>query len=280
MTDRPFDRIAEAFLATGPTVLPDRVLDAAFEEVHRTHQRRVPWRTPWRTPIMHTYAKLALAGVAVIAIGLVGWSFLGPTGSGGGGAPVATPTPTIAPSPSPSATPSPPPTPAVTAAPLTGQFTSERHGYSIAYPETWFTRPATVPWISGFVDFGSPAGDVLYDASIPAHLFLALASRPIGEQTLTAFDAEVRQALAGDDADAGTCTTVQPMTIDGEAGVVGCNVAVVTAGGRGYFVLLYTSGDEPWLDDVYDDDWFRSVLTTMQLDPADARDDAASPTPS
>ena len=41
MTDRTFDRIADDFLSPGPTVLPDRVLDAAFEEVHGTRRRRV-----------------------------------------------------------------------------------------------------------------------------------------------------------------------------------------------------------------------------------------------
>jgi hypothetical protein len=48
-TNRNFDRIAEAWLAEGPSELADRVLDAALDEVHLTSQRRrmaVPWRTP------------------------------------------------------------------------------------------------------------------------------------------------------------------------------------------------------------------------------------------
>ena len=64
-----FDRIAAAWLADGPTELADRVLDAALEEVHLTHQRRRWFRAPWRTSTMTKFAGLAAAGVAVLAIG-------------------------------------------------------------------------------------------------------------------------------------------------------------------------------------------------------------------
>ena len=112
MTDRTFDRIADDFLSPGPTVLPDRVLDAAFEEVHRTRQRRVLWRAPWRFPTMNSYAKVAVAAVAVIAVGFVGLTFLDPNQGGVGGLPSAAPSPTVAPTatPVPTGTPTPDPT--------------------------------------------------------------------------------------------------------------------------------------------------------------------------
>ncbi len=97
MSERGFDRIAEAFMADGPTVLADRVFDAAFDEVHLTRQRRRLWRVPWRFSIMNTFAKVALvAAVGVIAIGYLGMTVLGP-----GGAPSPVPSPTVAPTPTP-----------------------------------------------------------------------------------------------------------------------------------------------------------------------------------
>lgn len=279
MSDRTFDRIADAFLASGPVVLPDRVLDAAFEEVHRTRQRRVLWLAPWRFPSMNTFAKFAVAGVAVIAIGLVGLSFLNGSGTGGGAAPTASPSATPSPSPTPSGTPTPSPVP--TAPPLTGQFPSERNGFSIAYPAGWSTRAATEPWVSGFVDFGHPGGDVLYEPSNEAHLFVALASQPLGDRTREEWEAEIFQLQADDQRAADCSTRAEPVTIDGAPGVIcGDQLVLVTEGGRGYFILLYTSGDEPWLGDVYDRAWFESLLATLELHPEDAVDEAASPSPS
>lgn len=278
MNERAFDRIAEAYLADGPTVLADRVLDAALAEVHLTRQRRTFIRGPWRDPLMNTYAKLAVAVVAVIAVGLLGLTFLRPDGSGVGVAPSAVPSPTVAPTATPTPTPTPKPTP--TAPPLTGQFTSDRHGYSISYPEGWSTRPATAPWTAGFVDFGHEGGDVLYDASVPAHLFLALASQPLADRTPAEFEADVWQVLVDDDPASDCATTAEPITVDGAAGVICSNVVLVTAGGRGYFILLYTSDDEAWIGELHDDAWFRTVLATMELYPEDAVDGAASPAPS
>lgn len=278
MSERAFDRIAEAYLADGPTVLADRVLDAALDEVHLTRQRRVLVRVPWRFPNMNTFAKFAVAAVAVIAVGFVGLTFLGPDGTSSGGAPSAAPSATVAPTPDPTPTPTPVPTPVPTAPPLTGQFTSDLHGYSIAYPETWSTRPATMPWTSGFVDFGHDGGDILYDPIREARLFLALASQPLGDRTRAEWEAEVWQMLVGDDPASDCATSAEPITIDGAAGVICGNVALVTEGGRGYFVLLYTSGDEVWIGEVYDDEMFASILATMELQPEDAVD-APSPAP-
>jgi hypothetical protein len=280
MTDRPFDRIADAFLADGPDVLPDRVLESAFEEVHRTHQRRVLVRGPWRFPTMNTYAKLAVGAVAVVAIGLIGLNFLGPGQTGVGGAPSATPSASAEPSPSATVVPTPTPTPGLTAPPLTGGFTSEMHGISIAYPATWLTRPATEPWTSGFLDFGNEAGDALYEPSNPGNIWLTLASQPLGDRTPAEWEADVWQYLIDDDPGAAECAAAtEPITIDGAPGVIACNLVLVTDGGRGYSLLLYVSDDDPSDAEVYDEAWFASVLATVQLQP-EAAVDAASPAPS
>jgi len=58
----------------------------------------------------------------------------------------------------------------------------------------------------------------------------------------------------------------------GLIGVDGCNVAVVTTASRGYWIQLYTSGDDPIAVAPYDRAWFDGVLSTVQLHPGDAVD--------
>jgi hypothetical protein len=276
MTERSFDRIADAFLADGPVVLPDRVFDAAFEEVHRTRQRRALVRVPWRFPTMNTFAKLAVAAVAVIAIGVLGLTFLPPGGSGVGGAPAATPSATATATAAPTATavPTPTPAPAPTGPPLTGQFTSERHGFSISYPEGWSTRPATGPWTTGVVDFFNEGSDLLQPGD-PGNPFVALASQPLGDRTREEWEADVWQILIDDDPGTASCaSSAEPITIDGAMGITACNTALVTDGGRGYAVMLWVSSDAPSVAEVYDEAWFASVLATMELRPEDAVDTA------
>ena len=253
MTDRSFDRIAEAFWLTARTVLPDRVFEAAFEEVHRTHQRRVLVRLPWRFPTMNTYAKLGVAAVAVIAVGFLGLNFLGANGTGGGGAPSASPSPTVAPTPSPTVA----PTPGPTAPPLTEQFTSETHGYSISYPDTWppslrprhgrrgtstlrarVATPSTsrrTRGTSGWPSLRNRSG-----TGRPR------SGRPTSGSTWSTMTPRPHPARP----------KTQPVTIDGAAGVIGCGLALVTDGGRGYFVQSYVSGDVPSNAEIYDDAFF------------------------
>lgn len=273
MTDHSFDRIADAYLAPGPTVLPDRVFDAAFEEVHRTRRRRVLRGLPWRDTTLNSYAKIAIAAVAVVAIGYIGLNLMG-SGSTGVG---ASPSPSSNPSPTASPTVAPPsPTPGPSTPALTGQFTSDRHGFSISYPVTWSTRAATAPWTGGFIDFTNPSADVIYEPSNAGNLWLAAASQALGSRTPAQFEADVWQALVADDpATAGCAAEATPITIDGVDGVIACQVAVVTSDGRGYYITAYASDDDPSLPVQYDQAWFESVLATLKLDPAAAVDSAS-----
>lgn len=162
-TNRDFDRIAGAWLAEGPNELADRVLDAALDEVHLTHQRR-PMPVPWRTPTMPLPLRLA-AGIAIIAIlGVAAVNFLGGRPGGVGAGPTPTPSPTAAPEPTP--TPTPAPTPIDTATWTT--YVSERYGFSIGHPEDWdeqradhdWTFPADSDWLSTAQEaFLGSAGD-------------------------------------------------------------------------------------------------------------------------
>jgi hypothetical protein len=145
---------------------------------------------------------------------------------------------------------------------LTETFTSEQHGYSISYPAGWATQPATAPWTAPTfpLSFEAPEVDWLYDPIQRDHLFLAIASQPIGDATPEEWAAE---QMASDEG----CDATEPVTLDGGTGLLGCTQAVLTADGRGYWIQLYSGEGAP---PAYDAAWFEEVLGTIQLQPEDA----------
>jgi hypothetical protein len=157
---------------------------------------------------------------------------------------------------------------------LTQTFTSTLHGISMSYPEGWATQAATVPWSGGIANFREPIADNLYDPTLTDHLFLTIASQPVGDSTP---DEWVAEKMTLDE-----CAVTEPIAVDGATGLIGaddCNVAAVTTDGRGYLIVLYTSSDEAWLSVTYDRAWFEEVLATVQLQPEDAVDVAPSASP-
>lgn len=90
-------RIADYYEAEAPPRAPDWVLERALASVGSTPQRRAGLGLPWRFPLMLSHAKLAVAAVAIVAVGLVGLSFL----PGALVGPGATPSPSATPSGSP-----------------------------------------------------------------------------------------------------------------------------------------------------------------------------------
>jgi hypothetical protein len=160
------------------------------------------------------------------------------------------------------------------APPLTRTFTSTLHGISVSYPEGWTAQAATAPWTDRTfpLDILAPQADFLYDSSLTDHLFLTIASQPIGDSTPEDWVAE--QMASGEG-----CTTTEPIAVDGANGLIGaddCNVAAVTTAGRGYWIQLYASGDTL---SGYDRAWFEEVLATVQLDPKEAVDTPPSASP-
>lgn len=91
MSETEFDRTARAWLDDGPTEISDRVLLAALDEVHLTHQRR-SWWPARRFSNMTNLMRAAAVTAAVVAIGVAAYS-LAPGDLGRGGEPTATPTP-------------------------------------------------------------------------------------------------------------------------------------------------------------------------------------------
>jgi hypothetical protein len=275
--DLGFERLARDWLELGPVEAPSDVVQAAFLEINKTPQER-DLRVPWRFPPMSSFAKVAIAVIAVLAVGTVGVIALRPAGNGTVGSaqsPTPAPTPTLAPTPTPTLAPTraPTPTPTVapTAPPLTGSFTSSIHGISLSYPAGWSTKPATEPWTTeGNPLVSEPYADILHDPVLGDHLFAGVASQPLAGKTGDQWVADF-QASSG-------CGPAEPVTVDGASGSIseggGCIIAALAVDGRGYFVWLSRSTDEPWLDEVYDRAWFEQLLATVDLRPEDAVDAA------
>jgi len=226
---------------------------------------------------MNIYAKLAAAAVAVVAVGALGIWFLNSGSSstpvGGAPGPSASPSEATAPSAVPRSSSVPL---GIPAPPLSQNFTSARNGITLAVPEGWTTRPATEAWEGGLPNYdeaggGDATGDVIQDPVLTDHIFMTIASMPLGGATAEQWATD---QYASDFAV--ECPDSEPITVDGATGVISAGdclpVLFVAKGDRGYLILLRVSPDEPWLAPVYDRAWFESVLATVQLHPEDAVD--------
>ena len=65
-------RLSDFYASEAPQRAPDRVLAGALAAIDSTAQRRVLIRAPWRLPTMNSYTKVAIAALAVIALGALG----------------------------------------------------------------------------------------------------------------------------------------------------------------------------------------------------------------
>ncbi len=253
------DRQLNDFLRDGPTELPYESFDAVRDRTEQTRQRVIIG--PWRLPEMNKIVTIGLGAAAVVVLLFVGAQLFGsPTdGTGSVATPSAEPSATAEPSASPASAP-----------PLTQSFTSTQHGISLSYPEGWTAAAASGPWTGSTfpLEYGQPHADWLSDPILTSDLFLAISSQPIGDSTPEDWAAD---RIAGEEG----CTATEPIAVDGATGLIGgpdCNVAVVTTAGRGYWIQLYTSGDDPRAVAPYDRAWFEEFLDTVQLTPGDAID--------
>ena len=256
---RDLDGLLKTFLQEGPMELPDPSYDQVRDRIE--HRRQRAFIGSWRTPDMNRFLKVGLTAAAVVVLAIIGYNLLP-----GSPAPGADPTPTAEPTRTAEPTPSP-----ASAPPLTQSFTSTLYGISVSYPEGWTARAATQPWSEGTfpLNFEGSLADFLYDPIQQGNLFLAIASQPIGDSTPDDW-------VAGQMSSGEACgTATEPIAVDGATGLIGadgCNVAVVTTAGRGYWIQLYTSSDDPPAVAPYDRAWFEEFLGTVQLHPEDAVD--------
>jgi hypothetical protein len=256
-------RIAEHYASEPLLRAPDRVLHRALATIDTTKQRRGLF-APWRfTKMSSTYSKLAaaVAIVAVVAFGV--WQLIPGPSTGGQATPTPSPSPTSVPTIA-----SQPTIPPYDPPPLTGTFTSDRHGVSLSYPDGWTAQAATEPWTNPFPpQFGDPSGDLFYDPERDSgHLFIALGSRPLDGTPLDEWLSDFLTAEG--------CTLADPITIAGadEAVDTSCDLVLASANGRGYVIMLYVSGDEVDLRSFDTASWFEEFLATVHLRPGRAVD--------
>ena len=263
-------RIADFYESEAPPRAPDWVLRSALQTIDDTPQRRVVIRVPWRFSHMNTFTKVAIAAVVVIAVGTLGLSVLRPPSSSSvGGQPSASPSPSPSPSPTLRATVTPEPPPA-----LTETYTSARFGFSISYPTGWVTRPASGPWIADIPDFHQGTGDIIHDPVLDDRLWIVVASQPLAGRSGEQWVDEAMTGLSSADWCQPPRTQV---TVDGAQGGKCLTAAAVTVGDRGYVTYLYAGGDDPAAVAGFDSAYFNDILATLQLQPEDAVDTAASP---
>jgi hypothetical protein len=120
------DVILAAWLEEGPTALPEPTRRAIAVATRTTDRSRRPFWMPQRRPMMNTYARLAVAAVAIV-IALGGAAYLLAPAGKVGGPPAASPS--IVPSPSATAS----STPAATAAPSPTTLAQEGFVYPGSY---------------------------------------------------------------------------------------------------------------------------------------------------
>ena len=246
-------RLAAFYASEAPQNAPGRVLEGALATTEITTQRRAVFRLPWRFPIMNSYAKMAIAAMAVIAIGAVGLAVLQPgssPGVGGAGSPGPSTEPTSSPIQS-----------------LTETFTSDIHGISVSHPARWITVPATGPEPTAEPGFLNPATDFVHDPTLRDHLFIALGSAALDGQAGEDWAmAMMDDPVMGCDGD----LPREPVTVDGAPGLICGTLALAWVDDRGYEIRLHVSPDDQSVRDVYDRTWFVDVLATVQLNPEDA----------
>jgi hypothetical protein len=263
------DRQLTDFLRDGPEELPYQSFDAVRDLTEQTGQRVVIG--PWRLPEMNKIVTIGLSAAAVVILVFLGAQLFGSPSGGTGDSPDPTATPEPTATVEPTATPEPAPSEAA-APPLTQSFTSTQHGITVSYPEGWTAQAATEPWTGDSfpLEWGAPHADWLSEPTLTHNLFLAIASQSIGDATPEEW--MTGQLANYDD----PCGATAPIEIDGAQGLIGedrfCEVAVVITDGRGYWIQLYTSEDDPAAVAAYDRAWFEQVLATVQLQPEDAVD--------
>jgi hypothetical protein len=93
-TDRDTTRIVRSWLRSDEQDSADRVLGTVLDRLETTPQRRATRWPAWRTPPMTTATRLALGGLAIVVVGLIGVSLFGQ--NVGNPPPTPIPSPTMA----------------------------------------------------------------------------------------------------------------------------------------------------------------------------------------
>ncbi|MBI2764083.1 MAG: hypothetical protein HYX54_10150 [Chloroflexi bacterium] len=251
MNENEFDLTARAWLEDGPIRMSDHALLSALEEIHATRQRRAVGPA-WRATPGSIFARVAIAALLVVAVGLLAVNVVSrqPDGSSVGGPP--TPSSTADPTPSPS--PSPSPAHAIDFPNLTTTFVSPRNGFSVKHPDRVALTPAEQ--LLGFSKQVDDGFDVVETGLAAVFKGASTTEFPDGDST----DQRVDEYLSGDNVLPGGCGVPRSqqaeITIDGQSGRISrCPnriEATVIAGGRLYlFILLHDRSDARAVFDAF-----------------------------
>jgi hypothetical protein len=212
-TDRETLHAIGVWLEEGRTALPDHVLDAVLEQLPSKRQRRPVWAAR-RISHVNALAKYAIAAAAVVVIAIVGWNFVGTSGTTQPGGP-----PSITPSPSASTEPSSRVVPLV---PSTNAIEPGRYRWVAPGGEVSMVLPAG--W-TGFPD-GISNGTVAENGSwmelghsLPGNQYQVThvyADACDSEGRLEPVDPDVESLLSALDEQASTDATIE--TFSGEGG--------------------------------------------------------------
>jgi hypothetical protein len=243
MNDNEFDLAARAWLEDGPTRMSDRAVLSALAEIHTTRQRRPLWPA-WRATPVSIFARVAIAAVLVVAVGVLAVNVVPrqPDGSSVGGSP----------------------TPSSSASPahvldfpdLTTTFVSPRNGFSVKYFDRGggTVTPATQ---DGFdvVETGLAA---VFKGTSTENFMDEVAIDESGR--LISPDEQIDHYLSDDDVFGRGCGVPRAqqaeITIDGQSGrIAECPnriEATVTKGGKLYvFILLHDRSDARAVFDAF-----------------------------
>jgi hypothetical protein len=278
------ERALDAYLAPDRVRVPDRVLEAALDEIDVTPQARRGLLAPQRFPLMNTFARAAaVLVVAVVAIGALALLI----GSRGGiGSPPASPIPSAPISTTPLPT-------------LDATFTSTLFGYEIRYPTGWTVRPGNGPWQnnSTLSGPGDPITDEIVSPTSINSMRISIASlaladgltmydfRSFASPYSSPFDGNPCEPLAPITGtvmiDAKTSPTASPEKVAAGVSINGCHALAelggsiydveAIAGGRGYEFMI--DGSISPADAL-------AWLTSVTLEPASAPAASAAPSPS
>lgn len=260
MTNRSdIEHVLDRYLAEGGEQVPDRVVDAALDQIDHTSQR-LALRVPWRFPEMPYLLKPALMGAAVIAVLIVGGVLLtrGPT-TNVGGPPITTPS--LSAPDSPGASPS--ATPTLTDTSDWVAFTSERYGYEIEHPPTWIATPAVGDWDfeTDRLDWETADADTFHDALA---LFSAFASDVPAEMSEDEWIAAYYEGSGANGVQCEDSVDWQPISVDGYAGRMAVNdacsdvQAFVFIDGRVHVFAIWRENREALLE---------AFLSTVEFQP-------------
>ena len=270
MNENEFDRTARAWLDDGPTQMADRAVLSALEEIHTTRQHRAVWPA-WRATPVSMFARVAVAAVFVVAVGLVAGNVVPrlPGGLSVGGQPTPSSTPVPTPSPSPSTSPA----QVIDFPSLSTTFISPTYGFSFKHLDRGRLRPASERW--------DPATEPPLEAPFDSFIGRDIEGFDVVETGLEATFGGASMEIADEASiedwidkylSAGGCYVPRSLQaeiiIDGQSGRISDEcpdkvVATVVADGRLYLFAL-------WPDRADARALFDAFAATIDLRPEDA----------